>query len=152
ICAGYLELIDLGLSMELQSNCAASFTKWVTTQGLLASPFVLIDIGVQGGESERWRALGDCLVLHGFDAIEEVIEGLKIENCERSNHHFHCIAAGDFDGEQTLFFYANDPYSSSLYEKGMTRFIEGAPTATPRRVPVRKLDTLLSEGFIPRAD
>jgi hypothetical protein len=55
--------------LELHSNTGAHFTKWVVSVGLLKAPFVVIDVGVQGGESERWHALSYQLVLHGFNAI-----------------------------------------------------------------------------------
>jgi hypothetical protein len=55
--------------MDLAWNRNPEFTKWVVSAGLLAEPFVLIDIGVQGGDNVRWRALGDHLVVHGFDPI-----------------------------------------------------------------------------------
>src|ERR1051325_6429342 len=121
--------------MELQSNREAHFTKWVIAEGLLKTPFVLVDVGVQGGENERWHALGDHLVVHGFDAIQEVVDGLKAENQGRGNRHFHCMAAGDFDGEQTLYFDAGDPFASSLYQPGESRFTNAAPTTAQRSVP-----------------
>jgi hypothetical protein len=46
--------------MDLAWNRDAEFSKWVVSAGLLTEPFVLIDIGVQGGENIRWRPLGDC--------------------------------------------------------------------------------------------
>jgi FkbM family methyltransferase len=138
--------------VELQSNRVASFTKWVVAEGLLKTPFTLIDVGVQGGESERWHALGDHLVLHGFDAVEEVIESLKRQGRGQPNRHYHWIAAGNFDGEQILHYDIGNPYSSSFYEQGETRFADGKPISEPRRVAVRRLDGLLAEGFIPAAD
>jgi FkbM family methyltransferase len=138
--------------VELQSNRAAYFTKWAVADGLLKTPFTLIDVGVQGGEAERWHALGEHLVLHGFDAIEEVVEKLKTESRGQPNRHYHWIAAGNFDGEQVLYYDAENPYSSSFYEQGETRFAVSKPIAQPRRVPVRKLDSLLAEGVIARAD
>ena len=84
--------------MELHSNTGAHFTRWVVRRGLLEKPFVLIDVGVQGGEARRWQALGDHLVLHGFDAIEEVIEGLKSQNLSHPRRHYRqaspCPARG----------------------------------------------------------
>jgi FkbM family methyltransferase len=138
--------------VELQSNRAADFTKWVVAEGLLKAPFTLIDVGVQGGESERWHALGDHLVLHGFDAVEEVIESLQRQSIGQPNRHYHWIAVGKFDGEQTLHYDIENPYSSSFYEQGETRFADGKPVSEPRRVAVRRLDGLLAEGLIPPAD
>jgi len=37
--------------MDLGFNRKAEFTKWVVSAGLLTEPFVLIDVGVQGGEN-----------------------------------------------------------------------------------------------------
>ena len=139
--------------MELHANTHAHFTKWVVSEGLLEKPFVLIDVGVQGGEGERWQALGDYLVVHGFDAIEEVIGTLKIQSLSHPNRHYHWMAAGKFDGEQTLYFDAGDPFSSSMYQQSATsRFSDTKPVGQPRPVRVRRLDTLLAEGVIPPAD
>jgi FkbM family methyltransferase len=137
--------------LELHANTAAHFTKWVVSEGLLKVPFVVIDVGVQGGESERWHALGDQLVLHGFDAIEEVADILTRQNLCHPNRHYHWLAVGKCDGEQTLYFNVHDPYSSSLYEQVESRFL-GKPIAEPRQVQVRRLDTLLAQGVIPPAD
>ena len=48
--------------------------------GGLREPFVVIDVGVQGGENPRWRFLGDHLILHGFDAIKEAVDDLTRKN------------------------------------------------------------------------
>jgi FkbM family methyltransferase len=138
-------------SLELHSNTVAHFTRWVVSEGLLKVPFVVIDVGVQGGESERWHALGDQLVLHGFDAVEEAAETLTRQNLSHPNRHYHWLAIGKCDGEQTLYFYTQDPFSSSLYQRGETRFFD-KPVAEPRQVQVRRLDTLLAQGVIPPAD
>ena len=37
--------------------------------GVLEEPFVVVDVGVFGGENPRRHLLGDFLVVHGFDAI-----------------------------------------------------------------------------------
>jgi len=137
--------------VELHTNFAAHFTRWVVNDGLLKTPFVLIDVGVQGGESVRWRALGDHLVLHGFDAIEEVVNTLARENVSHPNRHYHWLAAGKFNGTHTFYFDGQDPFSSSLYEQGESRF-RGKPVAERRQVQVRRLDTLFAQGVIPAAD
>ena len=62
--------------MDLALNEQADFTRWVVSERLLREPFVLIDVGVQGGENQRWQPLGDHLVVHGFDPIEEVVREL----------------------------------------------------------------------------
>jgi FkbM family methyltransferase len=137
--------------MDLCFNRDARFTSWVVAGDLLRKPFVVIDVGVQGGESPRWSVLGDQLVLHGFDAIEEVIEELRSRNAHRPNRWFHWIAAGNEDGEREFFFNRADPYSSSMYPQGAERYgplrLEEA-----RRIRVSRLDTLLAERTIPPAD
>ncbi len=45
--------------MDLALNEQADFTRWVVREGLLRQPFVLVDVGVQGGEHPRWQPLGD---------------------------------------------------------------------------------------------
>ena len=51
--------------MNLFTNANAEFTNWVVKAGLLREPFVLVDVGVQGGEDPSWHRLGDYLVVHG---------------------------------------------------------------------------------------
>jgi hypothetical protein len=46
-------------------------TEWLVASGALHDPFVAADVGVQGGESAHWNALGDHLVVHGEDAERE---------------------------------------------------------------------------------
>jgi FkbM family methyltransferase len=137
--------------MELHSNTGAHFTKWVVREGLLERPFVLIDVGVQGGESPRWRALGDHLVVHGFDAIEEAIVALRRQN-HSPHRHYHFMALGAIDGEQLFYFDASNPYSSSFYKQGETRFSDCGPSEQTRVVQVRSLDSLFAEGMLPLAD
>jgi FkbM family methyltransferase len=135
--------------MDLGFNRKAEFTKWVVGAGLLTEPFILIDVGVQGGENIRWRPLGDHLVVHGFDPIEEVTETLIEENRGRSNRHYHCMALGDADGERA--FNSANPTASSMYRQGSGRFdVETAEQV--RMVPMRRLDSLLTECVIPEAD
>jgi FkbM family methyltransferase len=137
--------------MDLALNHNAKFTKWVVSRGLLTEPFVLIDVGVQGGEEIRWRALDDYLIVHGFDPIEEVIRELVEANKGRSNHHYHYMALGNADSEQEFYFNPVNPTASSMYQKAPDRF--GAETAEQHRmVPIRRLDSLLAEGVIPVAD
>jgi hypothetical protein len=99
--------------MDLAWNHKAEFTKWVVSAGLLTEPFVLIDVGVQGGENKRWRPLGDCLVVHGFDPIEEVVQQLVEENRGRANRHYHCMALGNTNGEQAFYFNPENPLCDS---------------------------------------
>ena len=137
--------------MDLARNRNADFTKWVVSAGFLTEPFVLIDVGVQGGENDRWRPFGDCLVVHGFDPIEEVVQQLVEVNRGRPNRHYHCMAVGNMDGEQTFYFHPANPTASSMYQQSTGRF--DVDTSEQRRmVPIRRLDSLLGEGIIPIAD
>jgi FkbM family methyltransferase len=136
---------------DLCFNQRAAFTRWVTSEGLLREPFVVVDVGVQGGANVRWDILGDYLVLHGFDAIAEVVAGLKERNAGRPNRHFHNIALGASDGERDFYFNPTNPFSSSMFRQGESRFAAEA-SAQVRKVPVRRLDGLLAEGVIPRCD
>jgi hypothetical protein len=108
--------------MDLTRNRNAEFTRWVVSAGLLNEPFVLIDVGVQGGENKRWRPLGDCLVVHGFDPIEEAVQQLVEENRGRANRHYHCMALGKSDGEQAFYFNPANPTASSMYQESAGRF------------------------------
>ncbi len=139
--------------MDLHINPEPSFTRWLVARGHLRKPFVVVDVGVQGGESGRWSVLGDHLVIHGFDAIAAEVEKLAASNRGRTNLHYHWLAIGNEDGERT--FYVNDanPTSSSFHRPGAGRFESGwREGEREQRVPIRRLDTLLREGTIPRAD
>ena len=131
--------------MEIFFNTNPEFTQWMVDTGALHEAFVVIDVGVLGGESPRWQFLGDHLVVHGFDAIKEVIDDLSEENAKASNKSYHWFAIGNEDGEREFFFNPNNPTSSSLYRGS-------DPMLQPRAVPVRRLDTLFKEGVIPAAD
>jgi len=137
--------------MDLGFNRKAEFTKWVVSAGLLTEPFVLIDVGVQGGENIRWRPLGDHLAVHGFDPIEEVVQTLVEENRGRCSRHYHCMALGDADGERAFYFNSANPTASSMYRQGSGRF-DVETVEQVRMVPMRRLDSLLAEGVIPKAD
>ncbi len=137
--------------MDLALNEQADFTRWVVGEGLLREPFVLVDVGVQGGESQRWQPLGDCLVVHGFDPIEEVVHQLIEQNHDRPNRHYHCMALGNVDSEQAFYFNPANPTASSMYRRGTCRF-DVKNAEQPRQVPIRRLDSLLAEGLIPQAD
>jgi FkbM family methyltransferase len=137
--------------MDLYFNEGAKFTKWVTSAGFLQEPFVLIDVGVQGGEHRHWHLLGDHLVVHGFDALEEAVAQLRRKNGWRANRHYHAVAAGKLDEERTFYVNAANPTASSMFRQGASRFDLQIREQT-RKVQVRRLDTLLSQGVIPRAD
>ena len=139
--------------MDLTFNATAHFTRWIIDGGTLHEPFVVVDIGVQGGENPRWHLLGDHLIVHGFDAIEEVVETLRRQNAGNPKRQYHFIAAGDADEERTFFFNSVEPCSSSFFEPGNDRYsANGTCLQQNRKVKVRRLDTLLAEGAIPKAD
>jgi len=139
--------------MDLHFNIESSFTKWIVGKGLLREPFVVVDVGVQGGESLRWQFLGDYAIVHGFDAIEEVVKDLRCQNSGDSTRVYHWIAAGSADEERVFYFNSTDPYSSSFYPQGDDRFgLKDGRVEQSRQVLVRRLDTLLADGTIPRAD
>lgn len=139
--------------MDIYFNSTAKFTRWVVKGRLLNEPFVVVDVGVMGGENVRWHLLGDHLVVHGFDAVEEEIERLNQQN-NSPNRHYHLIAAGNEDGERDFHFNAANPTSSSIYkqERDRSHHFGDERSDTIRRVPVRRLDTLLAERRIPPAD
>lgn len=136
---------------DLWFNSNAHFTRWVIREGMLREPFVVIDVGVQGGANPRWELLQDHLILHGFDAIAEVITKLKRLNAARTRRHFHNFAIGDADGEATFYFNAANPTASSMYAQGTGRF-DNRLAEQARTVPIRRLDTLFADGTIPQAD
>jgi FkbM family methyltransferase len=134
--------------MDLFFNHDPRFTKWLVRSGALREPFVVIDVGVQGGAHPRWHLLGEYLIFHGFDAIKEVVEELTRRNSKVSNKTFHWLAIGNEDGEREFYFNPGNPTNSSFYQS----FFQAAEPAQARKVPVRKLDTLVRDGVIPSAD
>ena len=137
--------------MNLFTDANAEFTTWVAKTGILREPFVLVDVGVQGGENPSWHRLGDHLIVHGFDAIEEAVDQLQKRTAGTPNRHYHRIAAGNADEERIFYFNPANPTASSMYSQGSSRFDVSAHQQ-PRSVTVRRLDTLLAEGLIPKAD
>jgi FkbM family methyltransferase len=138
--------------MDLYNHPNPAFTKWVVAERLLRELFVVIDVGCQGGGHPRWKHLGDLVDFYGFDAISEVVEGLKRENAGRKNRSYFNIGLGNEDGRRQFFVHA-DAFSSSFYGAG-----DGAEGNTSgivrgsREVDIRKLDTLFAEKRIPAAD
>ena len=66
-------------------------------------------LALQGGENIRWRPLGDCLVVHGFDPIAKVVKDLTEANVGRPNRHYHWMALGNADGQQAFYFNPANP-------------------------------------------
>jgi FkbM family methyltransferase len=134
------------MNSELYTNAASPFTRWIIERGDLKEPFVLVDVGVQGGEHPRWRVLGDALVVHGFDALPTAIEALERRFPGDARRHYHWMGVSDADGVRE-FFVSSDPYSSSFLPS-----TSGGRTVRPIQVNVRRLDTLLEEGVLTLAD
>ena len=130
--------------MDLYFNSDSPFTRWIIQQKLLHEPFIVIDIGCQGGEHPRWELLEDRLEFYGFDPIAEVIDELR--QYARPGRRYFEYALGDDDGKRE-FFIAEEPTQSSFEPQGI-----GQDAARFRTVPIRRLDTLFAEGMIPPAD
>jgi FkbM family methyltransferase len=128
--------------IDLFFNTNPEFTKWVVSSGSLREAFVVLDVGVLGGENPRWHFLGDHLVVHGFDAIKEAITELRAANPGK-NKVYHPIAIGNENGERRFFVDPSQRTNSSFSE---------SHGADARLVQIRSLDALLNEGVIPQAD
>jgi FkbM family methyltransferase len=129
--------------MDLYHHYNPLFTKWAVASGMLNEPFVVIDIGVQGGEHPRWQQLGPFAEIHGFDPIDEVIEELRRSAVGQPHRHYHNLALGDEDGERRFFVSANRFGSS---------FFSSDAAAEERTVTIRRLDSLLRDELVPRAN
>jgi FkbM family methyltransferase len=132
------------------------FTDWVVKNDILQSPFVLCDVGCKDGIHPRFDPLSPVMVAHGFDPIDEEIRELASHNA-RPNVHYHAMALGDEDGEREFFVSANRAQSSFYFsvspaELERQRKSAGDAADGVRRVPVRRLDTLVAEGRMPVPD
>ena len=137
---------------DLAYDRAPHFTEWAIRRGALQSPFVLVDVGVQGGISPRWQHLGSCLEVYGFDALEEAIAPLRAGASPKM--HFHATALGNEDGERDLFI-ASETTATSFYGHSRSQYDVDprvGTTAKKRRVPIRRLDSLLANGEIAQPD
>jgi FkbM family methyltransferase len=138
--------------MDLAFNPDPLFTRWIVGEGLLREDFVVVDVGVLGGENPRWHLLRDHLVVYGFDAFKEAVDALAAEPRQSSRHRYRWCAIGDEDGERDFFVVPGDPTQSSFYQPGDSRHADGRPSYEARRVPVRSLDSLLAAGEIEAPD
>jgi FkbM family methyltransferase len=138
--------------MDLYHHDQVPFARWVISEGLLHEPFVVVDVGVQGGEHVRWGLLGDQVRVYGFDAIAEAIDRITAEGI-RPHRVFRAMAIGNEDGEREFFVPPNTT-AASFYEQvtlhQTAKHGDGAPGA--RVVPIRRLDTLFAAGELPAAD
>jgi FkbM family methyltransferase len=136
--------------VDLYHNPTPSFTQWVTEHGLLHEPFVVVDIGVQGGPHPRWNYLGRYAHIYGFDPISEVVD--ELEKTNKPNWFYRAMALGDEDGERQLTISSNT-YESSFYKsKAVSGSSPNGIALGNRLVKVRRLDTLFAAGEIPPAD
>jgi FkbM family methyltransferase len=138
------------VEMDLYHNATPFFTQWVIGNDYLHEPFVIIDVGVQGGPHPRWEYLGNRAHIYGFDPISEVIESLN--KSKGPNRFYRAIALGNEDGERQ-FKVTPNTYESSFYSSNTdTGTTQGGIALGPRTVEVRRLDTLFAAGEIPPAD
>jgi FkbM family methyltransferase len=129
---------------QLYDNDSPAFTSWVIENDLLEEPFVVIDVGVQGGPHPRWNHLKEKVRIYGFDAIAEVVEGLNARR--QPNEIYHATALGDEEGTREFYVREDNTFGSSFYE------ISGQSLPSARRVATTRLDTLFAKGTIPPAD
>ena len=142
------------MQMELFEQPDPGLTRWIIDSGQLGTPFIVVDVGCQGGEHQRWRWLREHLEVHGFDPLEEAIEVLGSDRHQPGKRYFHQMALGNEDGERELFVQENR-YASSLYQQGTPQLSTDSAThsnSERRLVPIRKLDSLFKDGTVPGAD
>jgi FkbM family methyltransferase len=136
--------------VDLYHNPTPSFTQWVTEHGLLHEPFVVVDIGVQGGPHPRWNYLGRYAHIYGFDPIGEVVD--ELEKAKKPNQFYRAIALGDEDGERQFTVRSNTYESSFFNSKAVCGSGPNGIALGNRLVKVCRLDTLFAAGEIPAAD
>jgi FkbM family methyltransferase len=110
---------------------------------------------VQGGIHPRWNWLGHRLELWGFDPLPDIIERLSADNPAPDRLRYFQIGLGNQDGLQPFFRHDNAWGSSFLGEcrgdcHGNSAGESNLPNAS--RVVMRRLDTLLEEGWFCRID
>jgi FkbM family methyltransferase len=138
--------------MDLYNNEASVFTEWVVANKLLREPFIIVDVGVQGGEHPRWKNLGDFAHVYGFDPIDEVIADLNASQAGRANRSYRCLAIGNEDGKRA-FHVSADTYGSSFFSGGPPETGEqNGILLGSRDVEIRRLDSLFAAGELPPAD
>ena len=121
------------------------FTREVCRRGILQEPFRLIDVGVRGGIGEHWLHFGDHLHAWGFDPLYEQGVGPLIEaNKYPERIHYLNFGIADEDGFRAFKFYGNNPSSSHFVASNGTDAVD----ETWQSVPIRRLDSLVSDGTI----
>jgi FkbM family methyltransferase len=138
---------------QLYNNDSPAFTTWVIENDLLKEPFVVIDVGVQGGPHPCWKHLKDKVRVYGFDAIPEVVEELNAQ--KQPNETYFGMALGDEEGTRDFYVRGNGGsyYGSSFYERASDLGGWGAlQPGLLTKVPITRLDSLFAKGVIPPAD
>jgi FkbM family methyltransferase len=135
--------------MDLYNHTTPFFTQWVVEKGFLQEPFVVVDIGVQGGPHPRWQHLGDNVKIYGFDPISEVIETL--EKARGPNEVYRNVALGNEDGTRA-FNVASDTYGSSFFGSNSDSGVNRGITLGQRMVEIRRLDSIFAANEIECAD
>jgi FkbM family methyltransferase len=138
---------------QLYNNDLPAFTTWVIENDLLKEPFVVIDVGVQGGPHPCWKHLKDKVRIYGFDAIPEVVEELNAQ--KQPNEVYFATALGDEEGTRDFYVRSEGSsyYGSSFYE--LPSDLGGRGKLQPgllTKVPITRLDTLFAKGVVPPAD
>jgi FkbM family methyltransferase len=135
--------------MDLYSNEAPFFTRWVVANEYLHEPFVVVDVGVQGGPHSRWKHLGRFVQIYGYDAISEVIE--ELNKSKKDNERYRALALGNEDGQRQFIVSANT-YGNSFYSSEADAGIQTGITLGARIVEILRLDTIFERGEVPTAD
>lgn len=125
--------------MDLRINRNPALARHLAEHDLFPTPFVLLDVGVYGGYSQRWLPLKPCLRVYGIDARQEAIDALTNSETEQ----YICTAVGNYDGEIDFFAMPGGGADSSVFE---------AAASVKRTVPMTRLDTLLQRGQIEPPD
>jgi len=121
------------------------FTNEICKRGILTESFRLIDVGVRGGFHDRWWAFGDHLEVWGFDALyEDGVAPLIAANIHPDRFRYLHCALGDKDETRPFRYYPENPSSSHFAATNGTDVID----ENWSEVPIRRLDTLFSEGTI----
>jgi len=121
------------------------FTREVCSRGILQEPFRLIDVGVRGGIGEHWLYFGDHLHAWGFDPLyDEGVAPLIKANKYPERIHYLNFGLADEDGFRAFKFYGNNPSSSHFVASNGSDAVD----ETWQSIPIRRLDSLVSEGTI----
>jgi FkbM family methyltransferase len=138
----YLRDLDFA-NFELYCNKAVPFTRWVVSKGYLRDRLVVVDVGCRDGLLQGWDVLEDLFELHSFDAAPDAVEAIRLRDTGKPNRFHYAVALGDEERVRP-FFKKQDRFSSSLYRS--------SASDVEVTVPIRRLDGLLHDGKLPRAD